>query len=366
MCRSEASIYGFPEASAFTPISELNRTDADVELLFLGQEKLQYTAPVHDPWFEALEPDTIMKPSAHSDLENITIYNAEWPVSTVGCAVQYQFCDPSIGTEANCTGMTGIDAVFPKARELLRKNPKQYLTLQRLQQLLGSIGGLSRLTQYLAGNVLLANKYGTIEMTPFPNDQWIQELNHMFGTVMTVLQIRNYRFVGGYAEQYVPAVTPPRDNETWMCDNQMIRREDYQSFSILGLSIIIGMGSLIILINMTLDVIVAWYQKQSRTRTHAYMEWDILETEELQRLVYSKHGVDMLSGSSSIEQLLKAEKSSTPEEINSTPEKPPSVQEQRVENILDNGEEGSNRYSHSSTDNNEVQPVVEDPRTRNI
>lgn len=180
------------------------------------------------------------------------------------------------------------------------------MTLKRMSQVIGSIGDITRLVSGLTGSVLQVNRYGNHELGPLPSDQWIRELSHMFGTLMTVMQVRNYRYTGGYTTglKIQPAITPPLDNETWMCESQMVRRSDYQSFSVLGLAIIIGVGGAIVLLNLTLDSIVGWYQKKYHKREHATMEWELLETEKLQRLAYQIHGVDMLDTSCTVAPLL--------------------------------------------------------------
>lgn len=171
-------------------------------------------------------------------------------------------------------------------------------------QVLHSIGDISQLASTLTGNALLANQFGTIEEYPLPNDPWIQELNHIFGTLMRVMQIRNYRYVGGYDVRFTPNVTPPAKNERWMCSNQIVRRSDYQSVSVLGIAIILGIGSFITLVNLTLSKVVAKFQKYYLKHEHAYLEWDILETETLQRMAYRASGVEMLSGLKSIQPVL--------------------------------------------------------------
>lgn len=145
----------------------------------------------------------------------------------------------------------------------------------------------------------------------------------MYATLLTITQIRNYRYTGGYETglKITPAVTPPLDNETWMCDTQMVRRNDYLSFSVLGLSLIVGPGTLIILINLTLSTIVRWYQKRYQRRVHASLEWEMLETETLQRQAYKMQGVDLLEHSTSIAPLLDGKGTGGVLDDASTPEK---------------------------------------------
>jgi hypothetical protein len=120
----------------------------------------------------------------------------------------------------------------------------------------------------------------------------------MMATLMKLYQIRNYRFAGGYNAplNYIPNITAPLANETWMCDAQLVKREDYQSISVLGMALIRSIGTLIILINLTLDSIVGWYQKCYNKRIFATREWEMLRAETLQRMLYEVHGVDLRAG----------------------------------------------------------------------
>ncbi|KAF2733987.1 hypothetical protein EJ04DRAFT_577289 [Polyplosphaeria fusca] len=356
------AILGFPEASYFEPIPELNRTDADIDLLFLGQgEQMRYTAPVHDPWFLATTPRQHQVQAEFGALQNVTDYHSEYPMSAVGCTSQYQWCSPGTSNSPpTCTSLTGINAVFTEASTLFT-NPRQKVILKRMSQVLGSIGDMSRLATALTGSVLLVNRFGNVELGPLPDTQWITELEHMYSTLMTVMQIRNWRYVGGYATQLdiQPAVTPAAENETWMCGSQMVRREDYQSFSVLGLGIIVGLGGLIIVVNLGLDSGVGWVQRRFGKREWAKLEWELLETEKLQRLAYQMGGVDMQENVCSVAPMLEGAKGvggggegSVSEKV-STPESPQVV---RTEFARTDEESGGVEQS----------PVLENADTREV
>jgi hypothetical protein len=269
----------------------------------LGKDQIRYTGPVDDPWFEAHEAHTQVLKTENDGRQNLTTYNSTYPISVVGCASQYQLCGQIATSGTACTPLTGIDVSFDTARKILR-NPQQIVTLNRIDRVIEEISSMGQLVTALTGKVLLVEQFGTIELHPLPNDQWIQELNHMFGTLITALQVRNYRYVGGYDARFTPNVTPPAENETWMCGNQIIRRSDYQSFSVLGIAVIIGIGAFTILVDLVLCKVVEWIQKRYRKRQHAYLEWNFLETETLRRTAYRVRGVEMLSGLTSVQPVL--------------------------------------------------------------
>jgi hypothetical protein len=89
-----------------------------------------------------------------------------------------------------------------------------------------------------------------------------------------------------------------------MCDAQLVRREDYQSLSVLGLALVCTIGGLIIFINLTLESIVGWYQHRHNKRGHAMQEWDMLQAETLQRHFYMSQGADLRVGHISVADIL--------------------------------------------------------------
>ena len=205
-----------------------------------------------DPWFEAHEAHSQVFKIENDGRQNLTTYDSEYPISVVGCASQYQLCGQIATNGTACTLLTGIDVCFDTAREILR-NPKQIVTLNRIDRVIEEISSIGQLASALGEKVLLVNQFSTIELHPLPSDQWIQELSHIFGTLITALQVRNYRYVGGCDARFTPNVTPPAENEMWMCGNHITPRSDYQSFSVLGIAVIVGIGGFIILVDLVLS-----------------------------------------------------------------------------------------------------------------
>jgi hypothetical protein len=293
--------------SGFSPIPELNRTDADINLLILLQgQGVQYSTPVDDPWFEAKSPKLVSYEYQPGESKNETVYNPQLPISTVGCAMQTQWCSNSgDNSKAMCTDLTGIVPSIRQARHLFTSE-KQKVTLERMIQTVKEVGDFSKMILSIPGSFLLMNKYGYYRVAAPADDQWIQELDHLFGMMLTSMQIRNCRFAGGYqsALDIKPIIRTPSVNETWMCDAQIVRRQDYQSLSVLGLALICSIGGVIILINLTIDSIVGWYQKRYNKRGYAMQEWHILQAEALQRQLYLSQGFDLREQCVSIAEVL--------------------------------------------------------------
>jgi hypothetical protein len=297
--------------SDFAPVSELNRTDADINIMFLYQKKeLEYSKPVNDPWFEANTPVTREYETDDinngTKFKNVTVYTPSSPVLPLACTFQYQFCDPNASSGPNCTDLTGIMPAYDQSAQLFKRE-KQRDIGKRMAEVVGVANSFKELISNLKGNLLQINQYGFYQMAGLKDDYWTVELNHMMATLMKLYQIRNYRYTGGYSAplNYKPVITSPLEKERWMCDAQIVKREDYQSLSVLGLALIISIGALIILINLTLDSFVGWYQRKYNKRLFATREWELLQAETLQQQLYKAHGIDLREDDVSIGTVLE-------------------------------------------------------------
>jgi hypothetical protein len=85
----------------------------------------------------------------------------------------------------------------------------------------------------------------------------------------------------------VPPATP---EEQAMCSNQRARFVNAMSFNGLGILVILGVGSVIIVTNLSLPFVVAFAQKHLRKGTYRRMAWIMDETWQLQRMAYEGAG----------------------------------------------------------------------------
>ncbi|KAF2461748.1 hypothetical protein BDY21DRAFT_66 [Lineolata rhizophorae] len=289
--------------SSFIPIDSLNRTDADVHILFLAQDAM-YNQESTDPWFRAEVPESSLVLDRNG-YQNMTTWFSKWPVMAMGCTLQHQFCNPNgedngLG-EGACTPATGLLEV-KNYFEDLDLNDRQNTTAHRM---LSSVteSSFSNMIQQLGGQWLLANKQGlTTRRPPLPSTQWLTELNHIFGTMLVSLQVQAFNYPrndqGSAIDrpEYIRATTA---DENWMCSAQVVRSSSFGSFSVLGIVLILVLGGLFILLNLSLATIVGWWTRRQRRQrgeaagTDWVSEWDSLEVSALQRLAYQTHGVDL-------------------------------------------------------------------------
>ena len=109
---------------------------------------------------------------------------------------------------------------------------------------------------------------------------------------MGTIQIQIVEFVTGPSNTaYYQYIEPPSDDEKWMCTNQIVQRQDYASFNVLGLSIIIGVGGLIIVLNMLKTLCGRRIQEHSVRGRQRNLEWRLDSAMHLQRLAYQNAGL---------------------------------------------------------------------------
>ena len=162
-------------------------------------------------------------------------------------------------------------------------NGRQTATTHRLYESL-SRTAIQQSAYNLGGSGLLASSYIQDNLSPsLPSNQWELEVQNWVATSLTALQLSTVQYVTGYGSPaFDKYVTPPHQRDRWMCTNQIVRRDDFASFSVLGLAIILGICGLIILLSETLSRIVPLISGKSPTKQRIDMEWRAYDILELQ------------------------------------------------------------------------------------
>lgn len=265
-----------------------------MSLLFLAQN-VSYTGPIDDPWFYATTPVALV--GGQTQIFYGTAPDS--PVSVLGCTEQHQICNP---VNSRCTGLSGLTGVLHHKWEALGFTERQIATYNR-SFVMASDSILSTTTQILgAKHMLVQNHVGYGNAATLPSNQWILELGNWFGTMMTNLQLRSLQYATGPSSPhfYTYVRQPQTHDEQEMCSHQIIRRNDYASFNILGLAIIFILGGLIIILNLTLSTMVNKIQQATPKGRQRIREWRINGTLNLQRLALEKHGTTLHNGSNDL------------------------------------------------------------------
>jgi hypothetical protein len=127
-----------------------------------------------------------------------------------------------------------------------------------------------------------------------PDDQWIQESNHLFSLTLNTVQ----RFITEFAtgppspySQYTAGWIDEHPSFEFLCNNQIIRSPNFTSFSVLGISLIFGLGGLTICSSLCLEPIVAHFQRKYKTGLFQQVRWQLDGKLQLQHIAFEEAGL---------------------------------------------------------------------------
>lgn len=288
---------------SFIPSPDFNRSDADVNLSFLSVNSVMFTEPVDDPMFSAHQPHFL--PSADSNLtfyepENKTYYTSDNLANVIGCTDQHQFCNPRLPPHIGCTPLAGLYEVG-KSLDNLSTNPLQAATATLIFNIL-SFWQVGLFMLSLRPADLLAQRelqaQGLFSL-PLPNNQWTIELQAWHSTVMAFLQaLLVGRALGPTDPNDGKWIIPLNDTVGHqLCHAQKIRTSgEYANISAFGLVATLALGSLIIVLNLSLGVLVGWMQQRRGNINQKRLEWICDEELQLQRVAYERSGMGTWEG----------------------------------------------------------------------
>ncbi|KAF2003590.1 hypothetical protein P154DRAFT_486179 [Amniculicola lignicola CBS 123094] len=287
------------------PIPELRRIDADVQIFFLSAPGIRFTAPVNDPWF-----------SAHKNASELYVthnttrptWTADVPVSPMACTMQVQYCNPKRPKHTQCGPLQGImelnktatiNQLFttPSQLELVTRVDYTFmLEMCTMYHLIGLIGTSALHARYKLG-------YGY--QNPLPDNQWQLEAQHWMKGELASLQDAFVRYVNGPPKELDIFLEKPwKTNKAakTMCRSQMIVSTRYASFNVLGMSLILLLGGFIVVLDMSLEPLIAWSKKRRYQRLlesdqgyhgvehplYPVLEWSATSIMQLQRQAHEQ------------------------------------------------------------------------------
>ncbi|KAI9890825.1 MAG: hypothetical protein M1814_003609 [Vezdaea aestivalis] len=271
------------------PIKDLNRTDADVTIMFISFNNIDFVASNDDPIFSAHVP-------SRSPV-GIPAFKPDKEFGVLACAEQHQYCNPNKaeGAPDRCTALTGSELVWGS-------NTTRDISLLEdtgIKALENNNIGLNDFQKVLAGYSATAQSAGMyfavfsrgvaaisasetvyqFLQSPLPNDQWLIELSKWFSVGLAGIQQGPLEFATG--PQYVGesgTIVRPDANDTFgrqLCKSQVIRESgQYQSFSVLGMSLVLGLGGLIIILSFTVEPAVSHFQRKHKKGNGRREQWE--------------------------------------------------------------------------------------------
>lgn len=224
-----------PNTTALLPIDELSRPDADVSLVFLAGNGIGYLEATEDLWYRATIRGRSLHLSSGSQVnESIPRYIPEEAASPMGCAKQYQFCNPSLPEESRCGPLASWDDAVDGAAPLFNLTEEQYdeelsdnatgARFSWLVSLLGSGSSIAAIISILSANALASQQYMTAgNLAEIPNDQWQLDVSRWFSIHLGAVQADVVATALGPTNPALdPYKYPPPDQHARkICNNQV-------------------------------------------------------------------------------------------------------------------------------------------------
>lgn len=305
-----------PGVADWAPIDALKLSDADVHILFVSAPEIHYSGPVTDPWFSAQRDASELN---HQETE--TQYEAwiqDEPVGAMACTQQVQYCNPHIINGEHCEPLRGISD--PRASDNVKKlfpDEDHFATIKWADSLWTfGVYTISATVGFIGASALRA-RYGLSYgySAALPDNQWQLEAEHWIKGALASLQDVFVEASNGIPEVLEDFRQPPLDTEIVaknLCVNQKIMSTNYSSFNVLGLSLILSLGLVIIALDMGLEPTVAWWQRRKyakhlqRNETcdqdqishplYGALEWSNTNILQLQRMAQEEAGYGEWSG----------------------------------------------------------------------
>ena len=271
-----------PSDSTWQPIPALSRDDADTSIFFLSSNGIGYSAPVEDPWFSATTKANYSGLDGNGDL-----YETDYLVNVLACIDQHQFC-----VEKTCTPLTSLAAANNASDNLQMK------TMQRAVMNLMATSTVSESiwwsVQGLRSNALRASDtiLGFLQ-GPLPSDQWTIEVSAWMATSLARLQQLTVDYATGTpSDPNKSHIIPPSSKEEKsLCNSQVVRSSTgTTSFSVLGISIILIVGAILLALDVVLSTVVGFLRRVTKFRHYKRLQWILDEKLQLHRLAYEEAG----------------------------------------------------------------------------
>ena len=201
----------------FEPIPALNRTDADVMLVGIIFNDIQFQQPCEDPIFTAHDISNRQLPSG----QTVTSVFTDHYAGTIACAEQHQFCNPN---NKKCTDLAGYSDASLQIYDRLDTNNMQGSVGLRIGSSLSVTSVFNTISGRGASALQAQNSVSVLSQGPLPNNQWEIESSSWFAAGLARLQQEVQQFAARNTNVNVtlPAKTDVmRQMNEYLCQNQI-------------------------------------------------------------------------------------------------------------------------------------------------
>lgn len=277
-----------PNSVDFLPIPELRLDSALIALIFLSAKGVRFLEPVDDDWYSAHLPG----PPGWISNSNMQfpLYYADHPANVLGCVTRRQICNPVSG---HCSPL-GYE-IDPNVTWSSKEQEKTFNFWINTTPWMTTLDVPD--TMRTSSLKARSNFYEGVQ-GPLPSDQWQQEVLSWESITLANGQRMAVEAVAGPSDPSVQQYV--QKNATgYFCVDQKIRSTAYTCFSVLGLTITLVLGGLIIMVSYFVEPFCALFKRRRKNYTYKRLEWVTNETLQLQGMVHEELGLGTWIGTSS-------------------------------------------------------------------
>ncbi|KAE9371335.1 hypothetical protein N431DRAFT_483888 [Stipitochalara longipes BDJ] len=281
-------------SGGFSPIPELFVPNRSLSLIFASFTG-SYTGPSDDLWIPAHQNLTQTFSENGTAGSPVQIFSPDSSLSVLACVEQQQFCNPSFLGGIKCTKMLSPGDFLVAGPALMAEigaNDRQFAVASTMYSA-ASLSTFYYTVLSLDVPLLADSLAGGGVSVPLPNNQWELEVENWFQIGLNNVQRMVVSFATGPPSQFAQYTLNQAKSPAmqWMCENQIIQREDFTSFSTLALALIFGLGGTVIALSLFLEVLVGWARIRFNGDLWRQEKWWMDGTLQLQRAAFENSGL---------------------------------------------------------------------------
>jgi hypothetical protein len=282
------------------PIEDLAPRERDISLFLIAPNSVLHAEANADPVFRA---------DIKIDIGGITAYGPYRWVSPIACADRHKICSP---VNNACTPLQGSKEAIESARGSLNLNLDQIATVERLAFELPYSSFYHQVWMSTQGFLRAQESVAGLRQQPLPDNQWEIEMAFLFSDAMSKLQHTMLEYPTGPSvpgnvqvlrQWESPALdSPPEVLEGLESQRRQFFKQRVKStqgtldFSVLGLSLLFGLGGLIVGTSWVVEPLVGFTQDKCGHGWYKKKRWARDDSLQVMRMLYEQNGAGTWRG----------------------------------------------------------------------
>jgi hypothetical protein len=274
-----------PEWQDFTDIDvlpEMMNKNSDLVLIQISANAVGYDGPVNDPLFSAHK--TIFDGGITANRKK---YTSDWPIQTMGCRQQYQYCVARANAPDFCTDLNALPG---RIQEYFAGASEAQIAALRLlvtSNLLFDASDAFEQHGTEASRLLGAANF----MAALPDDQWIREVVASEKFVWASMQTLVSDYAIGHAVRDPLVIESLKKNitkgERQLCGAQRMRKSGgFMNINVFGLAFIITFSFIVTALDLVLLKFLIFLRRFRRALAPRIDRWIQDGVFQLQRRAY--------------------------------------------------------------------------------